>query len=1366
MDPMPSCPSVEQLARFLRQELPAEETGPLARHVGQCVLCAAQIRALRQEAPSSAVTVGPTVGAAVPSATAQRPQVEATDTPTRELTSPLSGAEEARLPEVGPLDFLAPAQGPGELGRLGDYRILRVLGCGGMGIVFEAEDVQLKRRVALKAMRPAIAGNAEARQRFLREARAVAALDNDHIVHVYQVGADRGIPFMAMQLLRGQTLADRLKRETWLSGPEILRLGREIADGLAAAHAQGLIHRDIKPSNIWLESRGEPASTYWFRVKILDFGLARAAEGDVQISQSGLVAGTPQYMAPEQAEGGKVDARSDLFALGCVLYRAATGRVPFSGTSVLAVLRSLAIEQPPAPRSVNPAIPPELSNLIERLLAKAPQERPASAREVADLLADLEHGTDTGTGSRTALHQPSAAPPGRAAVRGRWRHLLMAAGLSIAALGVLLFWMFHSGDDPDRTDAGNSAPEGEPPPAIVPFTAEQAADLQRRWARYLGRVVHETNSVKMDLVLLPPGRFTMGTSAEEIAALEPELPKNEPAIRNLLHAEAPPHLVAIRRPFYLGKYEVTVAQFRAFARATGYITEAERDHDRLTWRQPGWKVQDDEPVVCVTWNDATTFCRWLCDTEGKSYRLPTEGEWEYACRAGTTTRTCYGDTLSAAQANIHGPHPLQAESGPTPDRVARVGSYAPNAFGLYDLHGNVWEWCADWFRERAYGSSAELDPAGPPFGNMRVMRGGSWTSWGIEARSATRADNWPFHRWPNRGFRILCQLEPAPASTSSAEPLLVDASLADYHVWLERLRVKGYRPTLVSALTVQGRVSVTAAAVPNVPAIGWEARDDTGAAGYQETFVGLNKHGYRPIAVTGYRQGDSTPLLSLFVRDGLRDWGAQHDLPSASLPDLTIKYRAARMRPAFVSAYGAADDPRLATVFIPAEGIPWQSYEGQSGDQLHKSFVQLARLGFRPISVTAAAGKPRFTSVWVHEPTPWYLLVGRTADELRADAAEKAAKGYRLSALAAYSEDQLRFVVAWVLDRPPAVPPPTDLPVSGWAAPGLEEFDRTMLQFMLARGIGAGALAVLNGKRLVLERGYGHSDREAKLPLPANAPFRLASLSKPITRGAINVLVAQGKLGYDTPLLDVLPIVPPPGRKRDERWKKITIRHLIVHQGGWDDRVTFDPMFRSLEIARSLGKPGPASADDIITFMAGEPLQFDPGTKTVYSNFGFCLLGRVIEKVSGRPYVDFVREQLAAPVRAKVELAHSLPGDRNPREPFYWDPGTGRNVIQPESTDPVPLPDGGFAIEAMEAHGGLLASAADYARLFRRAGPKAGEATYYGSLPGTFTLVRRRANGVVMVALFNQRTSAEGLSFMHIRQLLDRVADQVKEWPK
>jgi serine/threonine protein kinase len=264
------------------------------------------------------------------------------------------------------------------------FRILELLGQGGMGAVYLAQDTRLGRRVALKTLRPELAAKPQAKERFLREARLAAAVENDHIVPIYHVGEDAGIPYLAMPMLQGQSLEDLLSQRRILAVPEVLSLGIQIAEGLAAAHERGLIHRDIKPSNIWIEPTGGG------RVKILDFGLARSSDADTSLTQAGAILGTPSYMAPEQARGDKLDARADLYSLGVVLYRAATGRLPLQGTDTMSMLMALATETPRPAHELNPEVPPPLSDLIMRLLAKDRDQRPASARAVIEELQGLQ----------------------------------------------------------------------------------------------------------------------------------------------------------------------------------------------------------------------------------------------------------------------------------------------------------------------------------------------------------------------------------------------------------------------------------------------------------------------------------------------------------------------------------------------------------------------------------------------------------------------------------------------------------------------------------------------------------------------------------------------------------------------------------------------------------------------------------------------------------------------------------------------------------------------------------------------------------------------------------------------------------------
>jgi eukaryotic-like serine/threonine-protein kinase len=285
--------------------------------------------------------------------------------------------------------LLAPSDVPGSLGRLGHYEVQQVLGSGGFGIVLRAFDDKLQRMVAIKLISPELATTSPARKRFLREAQACAAIRHENIVQIHNV-EEQPFPYLVMEYIPGQTLETKLNEHGPLDVPEVLRLGWQIASGLAAAHARGLIHRDIKPANILLEGGRDD------RVKITDFGLARAID-DASLTQSGVIAGTPMYMAPEQAQGLALDQRADLFSLGSVLYRMVSGRPPFRAETTLAVLKRVTEDTPRSIQEIIPETPDWLCTIISRLHAKRPEDRIQTAKELADLLAQCQKALELGT---------------------------------------------------------------------------------------------------------------------------------------------------------------------------------------------------------------------------------------------------------------------------------------------------------------------------------------------------------------------------------------------------------------------------------------------------------------------------------------------------------------------------------------------------------------------------------------------------------------------------------------------------------------------------------------------------------------------------------------------------------------------------------------------------------------------------------------------------------------------------------------------------------------------------------------------------------------------------------------------------------
>ncbi len=530
------CPGPTVWQRYLLGLVDDAEQDALGAHLDRCPVCEAQLGRLSDE--DTMVTdlrKSLTRPAEPPDPTADlviERVVDRSGDRTR-----VTGSDP---PLTDPREVLNPPREGDEIGRLAHFRVLQVLGRGGMGMVFLAEDTTLRRRVALKVLNPEFARRPDAPARFLREARAAGALRHDHVVTIYQVGEADGptgrVPFLAMELLEGVSLATALVQHPPAPG-EVVRIGREVALGLAAAHRSGLIHRDIKPDNIWLDRAAG-------RVKLLDFGLARTVYLDSQLTQHGVIVGTPAYMAPEQAAGHSVDGRADLFSLGCVLYRMCTGRMPFPTDNVMATLTALATREPTPVREINPAVPPALAELVHRMLAKNPADRPDSAEAVADALRAVEQNR----------------PARRAFVRRRRARMVGLAGLAVLC-GVLLLrpWTGKSGGG---EDGAGGADEAAPPPwAVGPgdgtgYTVAWREDfgtvpaggcpptwrrLNNAWAKGNGVEVGADGRRALRLIGSREDRF----SAEVLVALPPHYPftlrfrvrqGDEPLVHGVTHA--------------------------------------------------------------------------------------------------------------------------------------------------------------------------------------------------------------------------------------------------------------------------------------------------------------------------------------------------------------------------------------------------------------------------------------------------------------------------------------------------------------------------------------------------------------------------------------------------------------------------------------------------------------------------------------------------------------------------------------------------------------------------------------------------------------------------------------------------------------
>jgi formylglycine-generating enzyme required for sulfatase activity/serine/threonine protein kinase len=752
-----------------------------------------------------------------------------------------------------------PASAPPE--RLGRFEILEMLGEGAFGVVYKARDPQLDRIVAIKVPREGVLKTPEDHQRFSREARAAAHLNHPNICPVYEVGAFDGRDYIVMAYIEGKALSKIIKAGK-VRPRHAAAAVRKLALALDEAHRSGIVHRDLKPANVMVNVRGEPI--------VMDFGLARWYQaGDAQLTRSGAIMGSPAYMSPEQARGDSpnLGPTSDIYSLAVILYELLTARRPFEGT-VTEVLGKILHVAPDPPSRHRPNIDPRLESICLKAMAKDPQDRYQSMRELATALGDFlkERPADTVDVTPPAAHpQPDAGSTQNVAemfanlsaglqkqteeIGQRHRRLtrVVAAGLAAMVLAVCAGIIFFARTptvtvmidvDVDLSDQSlsyqldgkpvsadqlskqieldigshelvvyrgaeivhrfhfnvskDTGPRievrehqvtakkttSEPTPAIVPHGAYQATQHQADWAKKLGVPVEFTNQFGMKFRLIPPGTYRRGLSQADVDLLISLDPTIKPGD---LNRSRPQHTVELTKPFWMGEHEVTVGQFRQFASATGFVTRAETlratTPSQRTWKSVPWEQTDSHPVVNISWNEAQAFAEWLSQQSGWDYRLPSDAEWEFACRAGTESPWWTGNELPGlvhvanvadATAKLRWktrnagitfiPHiDGHAEAAPT-------GSYPANPFGLRDMIGNVWEWCADWNEGSRYPDfpgGLAVDPQGPQEGAFRMRRGGSWLHGLWCSHAAARMQDRPDTTIGTAyGFRIAISFDP------------------------------------------------------------------------------------------------------------------------------------------------------------------------------------------------------------------------------------------------------------------------------------------------------------------------------------------------------------------------------------------------------------------------------------------------------------------------------------------------------------------------------------------------------------------------------------------------------------------------------
>ncbi len=624
------------------------------------------------------------------------------------------------------------------------YVLLDLLGQGGMGAVYRAHQRRVKRNVALKVIRRDALITPGAIARFQREAETAAKLAHPNVVTLYDAHEANGTHFLVMEYLEGTDLGKQVEQQGPLPVDQACHCIRQAALGLQHAHEQGLVHRDIKPHNLMRTRTGV--------VKVMDLGLARTANAAAEsaasagLTGSGVLMGTADYLAPEQAQDAKhVDIRADIYSLGCTLYHLLAGYPPFAGGTLASKIAGHMFAQPRRIEELRPDVPPALGDVLRRMMAKKPEQRYPTPADVAQALAPFDQGaTSPATAPPSAPPSSLTAPPGPdsmtetfnaqtcspqtladpgstqtvppapPAPRRRRRWAMLAAPLVAALLlggGFLLVTAFSRSAGTTSGPSAVALPTGTPP----------ALSLD------LG------NGVTLDLVRIPAGTFRMGSPPRPTNG-DPDPDDDE---------ERPQHDVAISTAFYMGKYPVTQEQYQQITGDNPSYFSAKGDgKDRIGKLDP-----QRLPVERVSWRQAQDFCTRASALAKRRVDLPTEAEWEYACRAGTRTRYWSGDELSDKNANFE----------ETVKHTTAVDAYPPNPWGLCDMHGNVWQWCSG--GKRQYAAQSRTDPIGPEDNRARVLRGGSWVSPRKDCRCAARLRQEASFRDWYTGFRVVVRPE-------------------------------------------------------------------------------------------------------------------------------------------------------------------------------------------------------------------------------------------------------------------------------------------------------------------------------------------------------------------------------------------------------------------------------------------------------------------------------------------------------------------------------------------------------------------------------------------------------------------------------
>ena len=597
----------------------------------------------------------------------------------------------------------------------GKYVVQKALGEGGFGRVFLAEHTGLKQKYVIKLLSTDSSRSTEIRNRFFQEAQVLAKLKHPNIIPIMDVAEFGGRPYYIMSHIEGGSLADLLLKEKKLTTSKAINIVGKLLSALSEVHGKGIIHRDIKPDNVLLEAEGEPI--------LIDFGIARIEEGNNAKTGTGFSIGTPVYMSPEQLDAKPINLTTDIYSMGIMFFELLTGKPPYEGSMSSLITQHNSARLPSVSGKIeNSKLADGIQAVLQKACAKEPSARYGSAKEMREAVEGLlkireESPEPIKIHETQKKEKPETLPP----VEIQPERLIT-----------------KEENSQKETDRSEQTYQDKPLKAQSSFLNKTTIIriVVGLVVILLGGYIFMSNEARLEqtqykpigieFVLIPSGSFMMGCSDGDETCNDDEKPQ---------------HKVTISNSFYMGKYEVTQGQWK-----------------QVMGNNPSrfYNCGEDCPVEQVSWNYVQDFISKLCEMEKMSpckYRLPTEAEWEYAARAGSSpgsptraSKYYWGDNIDDAYLWYAGnsgwaTHP--------------VGQKKPNAWGLYDMIGNVWEWNEDWYDSKYYDNGIQTDPRWFEFGGGHSLRGGSWDFSARDSRLSNRNYFNPVVRFSIIGFRLV-----------------------------------------------------------------------------------------------------------------------------------------------------------------------------------------------------------------------------------------------------------------------------------------------------------------------------------------------------------------------------------------------------------------------------------------------------------------------------------------------------------------------------------------------------------------------------------------------------------------------------------